>query len=74
MLLDAATRLELTGRATRRGQIRWLRDNGIPYVINAKGWPVVAEQAVLDKLAPRARPRQDAAPRLGAVIRRGKAA
>lgn len=32
---------ELTGAATRKGQIHWLASNGWPFEPNCLGWPVV---------------------------------
>lgn len=36
----------LTARAHRAGQIEALKRMGIPYWVNAAGWPVVARAAV----------------------------
>lgn len=42
LFLDAAEVRELTGRARRRDQIAWLRTSGIPFHVNAAGYPIIA--------------------------------
>lgn len=37
---------ELTGAATKAGQIKMLRENRIPFFVRADGWPVVTWEAV----------------------------
>lgn len=46
MFLSRDQTRELTGAATRARQIDVLRRNGIPFVVNAAGWPVVTVSAV----------------------------
>jgi hypothetical protein len=41
----------LTGCRQKRRQIRWLRDEGIPFRVNATGHPVVTWAAVEGKKA-----------------------
>lgn len=37
---------QLTGRRLKSRQIQWLRQNGIPFRVNATGHPVVTRSAV----------------------------
>lgn len=46
MFLTAADVAHLTGRKTRRRQIDALRAMGVPFLVNALGWPVVTISAV----------------------------
>lgn len=73
LFLTDEQRVELTARQTKRGQVAWLRENGIPFALRADGWPVVATAAVLARLAPGAKPEQDERPNFEA-LRSGKAA
>lgn len=68
MFLTPDERRELTGRATKVGQKRWLRENGIPYKVRADGWPVVARAAVMCVLAPKAKGAQDEQPDLSDLL------
>jgi hypothetical protein len=45
-LLDDAALVKLTGRRMKSRQIAWLRDQGIPFRVNATGHPVVTWAAV----------------------------
>lgn len=36
----------LTGRKTKSKQIEWLRQNGVPFRVNATGHPVVTRAAI----------------------------
>jgi hypothetical protein len=46
MFLTRAQLRELTGAATRARQINVLKRNGVPFIVNAAGWPVVTVSAV----------------------------
>lgn len=48
--LNASERIELTARKTRRGQRRWLTENGIKHFVRADGWPAVLWDAVSSRL------------------------
>ena len=50
---------ELTGARTRRRQIATLVRNGMPHIINAAGWPVVA-WAAIDGSGKQAKPEKQA--------------
>jgi hypothetical protein len=39
----------LTGRNRRALQVAWLRSQGIPYFVDALGWPVVARVHVFGR-------------------------
>lgn len=54
MFLTRSQVRELTGAATRARQIEVLRRNGVPFVINAAGWPVVTVAAVEGQRGPEA--------------------
>lgn len=41
---------ELSGRKQRSAVIRWLGSQGMPFVLDADGWPVVAEAVMLARL------------------------
>ena len=41
---------ELIGAKHRRKIIPWLKENGIPFVFDAYGWPIVAESVLQAKL------------------------
>lgn len=56
-LSDAELR-QLTGRPQKSRQIEWLRQNGIPFRINATGHPVVTRGAVEGRQEPQEAPRQ----------------
>ncbi|APX94288.1 hypothetical protein BWR19_15850 [Halomonas sp. 1513] len=54
MIVLSRTELkELTGASQRRKQIDHLRAMGIPYRVNADGWPVVLREAALRALGGR---------------------
>lgn len=38
--------VKFTGRRAKSRQIKWLRDEGVPFRVNATGHPVVARTAV----------------------------
>jgi len=40
----------LIGASQREKIIPWLKQNRIPYLIDATGWPVVSEAVILSKL------------------------
>lgn len=40
----------LIGASQRAKISAWLKKNGIPYMIDATGWPVVSESVILSKL------------------------
>ncbi|WP_425325370.1 DUF4224 domain-containing protein [Paludibacterium paludis] len=42
MFLTATEVVELTGRTRTSGQIRWLRDTGWLFEVNAAGRPIIA--------------------------------
>lgn len=44
--LTAAERRELTGAATKAGQVKVLKNNHIPFFLRADGWPVVTWEAL----------------------------
>lgn len=67
LFLTDVQRVELTARQTRRGQISWLKENGIAFALRADGWPVVATAAVLARLAPGATAAQDDVPNFEAL-------
>lgn len=46
LFLDDAELAKLTGRKLKSRQIQWLRQNGIPFRVNATGHPVVTRVAV----------------------------
>jgi hypothetical protein len=46
MFLTAADLTTLTGRRRRTGQIAALRAMGVPFLVNAIGWPVVTRSAI----------------------------
>lgn len=46
LFLEDADLRRLTGRKTKSKQIEWLRQNGIPFRINATGHPVVTRAAI----------------------------
>jgi hypothetical protein len=46
LFLDDAQLRHFTGRAFKSGQIKWLRDNRVPFWVNATGHPVVARVTV----------------------------
>jgi hypothetical protein len=46
MFLTRSQVRELTGAATRARQIDVLKRNGVPFIVNASGWPVVTVAAV----------------------------
>lgn len=56
MFLTAADVAHLTGRKTRRRQIDALRAMGVPFLVNALGWPVVTIAAVEGRQAVPAEP------------------
>ncbi len=45
LFLDDADMVRLTGRPQKSRQIEWLRQNGIPFRVNATGHPVVTKAA-----------------------------
>ena len=40
----------ISGAKMRKKIIPWLRSNGIPYIMDATGWPLVAESVLQAKL------------------------
>jgi hypothetical protein len=50
--LNAEEIRQLTGRCHRAPQMAVLKENGIPFFVNATGWPVVARSAIEGKGAP----------------------
>jgi hypothetical protein len=46
LFLDDAELRRLTGRAFKSAQIRWLRQNKLPFRVSATGHPVVTRVAV----------------------------
>jgi hypothetical protein len=46
MFLEATEIRFLTGRGHKNKQIEQLRRMGIPFYINAAGWPIVAKAAI----------------------------
>jgi hypothetical protein len=46
LFLDDAELVQLTGWRLKSRQIRWLRDEGVPFRVNATGHPVVTRLAV----------------------------
>lgn len=48
--LDDAELEQLTGRSRRQAQIRWLRDHGFAFEVNARGAPVVARRYAEQRL------------------------
>jgi len=46
LFLDDAELTQLTGWKMKSRQIQWLRQNGIPFRVNATGHPVVTRSAV----------------------------
>lgn len=40
----------ISGAKTRKKIIPWLRSSGIPYIMDATGWPLVAESVLQAKL------------------------
>jgi hypothetical protein len=54
MFLTRAQIRELTGAATRAKQIDVLKRNGVPFIVNAAGWPVVTVSAVEGRRGPEA--------------------
>jgi hypothetical protein len=50
MFLSPQQLLNLTGRRRASAQIRWLRQSGYRFAVNALGHPVVAEAEVRRKL------------------------
>jgi len=46
LFLDETELAQLTGRKLKSRQIEWLRQNGIPFRVNATGHPVVTRSAV----------------------------
>lgn len=46
LFLDDADLVRLTGRPQKSRQIEWLRQNGIPFRVNATGHPVVTKAAI----------------------------
>lgn len=46
LFLDDAELVQLTGWRLKSRQIRWLKDEGIPFRVNATGHPVVTRAAV----------------------------
>lgn len=59
LFLEDADLRRLTGRKTKSKQIEWLRQNGVPFRINATGHPVVTRAAIDGK--PGAEPAQSRA-------------
>lgn len=51
LFLEDADLCRLTGRKAKSKQIQWLRQNGIPFRVNATGHPVVTRAAVDGKPA-----------------------
>ncbi len=54
--LDDDDLARLTGRAMKSRQIAWLKAEGIPFLVNATGHPVVTWAAVEGRPAPAAEP------------------
>lgn len=52
--LDSSEICELTGRKMKSKQIATLRSNGLPFIVNATGHPVVARAAIEGRMAPAA--------------------
>jgi len=50
MFLDRDELKGLTGYTRASAQMRWLREQGIPYLVNAIGMPVVATEEIQRKL------------------------
>lgn len=50
MFINAQDIVELTGNARPSIQTRWLRANGIPFILGGDGMPKVARQTLLNKL------------------------
>lgn len=46
LFLTRAQVRELTGTTLRAKQIEVLKRNGVPHIVNAAGWPVVALSAI----------------------------
>lgn len=46
LFLDNAELVALTGRRFKSKQAEWLRQNGVPFRVNATGHPVVTRAAV----------------------------
>lgn len=52
MFLDKSEIIELTDRAYKSLQIKWLRENKIPFQVSAMGHPKVARSFIEGKEAP----------------------
>ena len=46
LFLETDELCQLTGRKTKSKQIEWLRQNGVPFRVNATGHPVVTRATI----------------------------
>lgn len=56
LFLDEDELVQLTGRRFKSKQIEWLRQNGIPFRVNATGHPVVTRAVIEGRQATEAAP------------------
>jgi hypothetical protein len=64
LFLDDADLVRLTDRKRKSKQIEWLRQNGIPFRVNATGHPVVTRAAILGRQEPQEAPARGWTPRV----------